>query len=402
MSQRDLSFSGCSPAYISRIEAGDRIPSLQLLRELGRRLGVTEDYLATGDRDQELASRLVDAEVALRLDERDEARTLYTALFPELRDDGSRSRAHEGLGRLAYREGELGDAVKELELALELAGDDVSERPVLVETLVRAYSTLGELAQAIALLRRALEAGADDATQLRFSALLATVLVENGSAADAERVLADALERASTITDPYARARLLRSRSRRLADEGQMVAAQRSARSTLELLRVTEDGFAVAHVGELLASVCTELDRPQVALRLLDEGRAAIAAMGTPEEQARYRLEEARALLAVGRKEEARAVAGEVAHGITGSQPAESGRALLLLGEISESLGDTEHARELYERAVERLERTGASGSLVTAYRRLADVLKALGRRDEAFELLERAVSLQEQAGRVS
>src|SRR5215213_3318193 len=48
LSQRQLSFPGCSPAYISRIESGDRIPSLQLLRELGRRLSVSEDYLATG------------------------------------------------------------------------------------------------------------------------------------------------------------------------------------------------------------------------------------------------------------------------------------------------------------------------------------------------------------------
>ena len=38
LSQRQLSFPGCSPAYISRIEAGDRIPSLQLLREMGRKL----------------------------------------------------------------------------------------------------------------------------------------------------------------------------------------------------------------------------------------------------------------------------------------------------------------------------------------------------------------------------
>ena len=48
LSQRQLSFPGCSPAYISRIEAGDRIPSLQLLRKMGQRLGVSEDYLATG------------------------------------------------------------------------------------------------------------------------------------------------------------------------------------------------------------------------------------------------------------------------------------------------------------------------------------------------------------------
>ena len=34
LSQRQLSFPGCSAAYISRLEAGDRVPSLQLLRAL--------------------------------------------------------------------------------------------------------------------------------------------------------------------------------------------------------------------------------------------------------------------------------------------------------------------------------------------------------------------------------
>ena len=48
LSQRELAFPGCSPAYISRIERGERIPSLQVLRELARRCGVTETYLAWG------------------------------------------------------------------------------------------------------------------------------------------------------------------------------------------------------------------------------------------------------------------------------------------------------------------------------------------------------------------
>ena len=80
LSQRQLSFPGCSPAYISRIESGDRIPSLQLLRELGRRLGVTEDYLATGaaSRD-EGAAVLVEAEVELRLGNLEEAERIYGA-----------------------------------------------------------------------------------------------------------------------------------------------------------------------------------------------------------------------------------------------------------------------------------------------------------------------------------
>ena len=38
LSQRQLSFPGCSAAYISRLEAGDRVPSLQLLRKLALKL----------------------------------------------------------------------------------------------------------------------------------------------------------------------------------------------------------------------------------------------------------------------------------------------------------------------------------------------------------------------------
>jgi transcriptional regulator with XRE-family HTH domain len=49
LSQRDLAFPGCSAAYISRIERGERVPSLQVLRELARRCGVSEAYLAWGN-----------------------------------------------------------------------------------------------------------------------------------------------------------------------------------------------------------------------------------------------------------------------------------------------------------------------------------------------------------------
>jgi transcriptional regulator with XRE-family HTH domain len=50
LSQRDLAFPGCSAAYISRIERGERVPSLQVLRELAARCGVSEAYLAWGKR----------------------------------------------------------------------------------------------------------------------------------------------------------------------------------------------------------------------------------------------------------------------------------------------------------------------------------------------------------------
>ena len=48
LSQRALAFPGCSAAYISRIERGERTPSLQVLRELADRCGVSESHLAWG------------------------------------------------------------------------------------------------------------------------------------------------------------------------------------------------------------------------------------------------------------------------------------------------------------------------------------------------------------------
>jgi transcriptional regulator with XRE-family HTH domain len=45
ISQRELATKGVSYAYISRIEAGARRPSVKALRQLAEKLGVTESYL---------------------------------------------------------------------------------------------------------------------------------------------------------------------------------------------------------------------------------------------------------------------------------------------------------------------------------------------------------------------
>src|SRR5439155_8580648 len=122
LSQRELAFSGCSPAYISRIEKGDRIPSLQLLRELGRRLGVSADFLATGD-DAIDADPLFDAELALRLDEHELAEHLFTQALEAPGDRIQRGRALGGLGQIAFRAGELDTAIERLAEGESLLGD---------------------------------------------------------------------------------------------------------------------------------------------------------------------------------------------------------------------------------------------------------------------------------------
>ena len=68
LSQRQLSFPGCSAAYISRLEAGDRVPSLQLLRKLAAKLNADEQFLATGvERVEQDPPEVVEQEVERRL-----------------------------------------------------------------------------------------------------------------------------------------------------------------------------------------------------------------------------------------------------------------------------------------------------------------------------------------------
>src|SRR3954466_14326731 len=51
LSQRELASPGVSYAYISRIEAGFRRPSVKALRKLAPKLGVSVHWLETGRQD---------------------------------------------------------------------------------------------------------------------------------------------------------------------------------------------------------------------------------------------------------------------------------------------------------------------------------------------------------------
>src|SRR3954468_6096733 len=111
LSQRDLSEPGVSYAYISRIEAGARSPSVKALRKLSRRLGVSVDYLETG-REIGVADQrdldLNDAELELRLGNEAEAEARFHVLRDEARaagDHPSASRAIIGLGFAAAKRG---------------------------------------------------------------------------------------------------------------------------------------------------------------------------------------------------------------------------------------------------------------------------------------------------------
>jgi tetratricopeptide (TPR) repeat protein len=399
LSQRQLAFAGCSPAYISRIEAGDRIPSLQLLRELGRRLGVTEDYLATGDADRRRQFSLLEAEIALRLDDLDRARELYTEGLKSATTPHERSLVEEGLGHLAFRTGDLRRAITLFEQALVTSGADEWERPALAEALGRAYSFTGEPEPSIAIFERCLAAFErmdDHVESIRFSCLLGYALSDNGDFGRAEEVVSKALKAGGESFDPYMRARVYWSKAKLRVDQGDAEGASRYAYQALAALELTEDLHYTGLAHQLIAHIEVERGRPEEALEHLATGWKLVERTGTPLDRAQFLVEEARARARLGEIEQAAALASQIPALLGDDDPVEVGRVYSVLAEIAGDAAEPERALELYELAAEYLEQNTPNRFLVDVYAKIADLLEAQGRPDAAYQYMKKAVGMQQ------
>ena len=396
MRQRDLAFPGCTPAYISRLENGERIPSLQLLGELARRLGVSADHLAWGR--EPTVDPLVEAELALSLGELERAHDLFEAVLEPSADPDTRGRALGGLGELKYRAAELDEAIELLEQARTSLGEAVVGHPGIVESLGKAYAIQGRFESSVAVFELALSQArlhGDPGAISRFGVLLANALIDAGSFDRAAALLGEALARADRSQDPIEHARLLWSQSRLHALQGRPDLAATLARRALALVELTENTYYAARAHQLLAFVELERGNAAEALALLEKGLPIVRQAGNRFEEALFRVEEARARLQLGELEEARRTAEDAAGVLTGMSHVDSVRAYGVLADIFAELGERPRAIELYEMAAELL--SGSTSAFASrTLTRLAELLEAEGRKDEAFEVLKRAVAVRE------
>jgi tetratricopeptide (TPR) repeat protein len=400
ISQRQLSFEGCTAAYISRIEAGERVPSLQLLQEFARRLGVGVSYLARGeDAAADTGDDLLDADLAARLADPDAAERAYRGVLDSsAASPYRRARALAGLGDLAVRRGDHREAVALLEQALAHGTLTPDETAAAADRLGRAYAATGEHDVALGLYERhlaAARADSDAISVLRFSTLLANELVDAGNPGRADELLAEAVGVAEQVRDPLDRARLWWSQARLQAAHDRSDLALRYGRKAVELLDATESiGFA-ALAYQLRAHIENERGSGAAALQLLDAGEELALASGDAFHQASFRLERARALAATGERKQARELALEVVSDLADATETEAGRAYALVADVLRQLGDTARARELYELAAETL--PPADRYLTAVYTGLAELLEAEGRQDDALAVLKKALQTQQQ-----
>ena len=397
LSQRDLAFDGCSYAYISRIEAGQRIPSMQVLQEIGRRLGVSATYLAVGTDAPDHVDPLDDGDLARRLGDSPRAEQVYEAVAREATPAPARlARALAGQAELAFQRGDLEEAAALFETALAEPSLGRDRTSAIADRLGRIYALRGEHERALGLYEKELAEATrlnDQAALMRFATLLANAVLDAGNTGRAQELLGQALAVADQVRNPLDRARLWWSQSRLHDSQGQPDLAAHYARLALSVLEETEQtGFAaVAHL--LLAYIENERGDGEAALARLERAELVLATSSSRFHWGLFQVERARALLLTGEREEAASVAMGALPLVADASVTDSGRAQALLGDVFRELGDVERAQELYELALETL--PGVDRNLLRVYDGLAEILEEQGRSDEALDLLKQAMSLR-------
>ena len=406
LSQRVLAGPGVSYAYISRIEAGARRPSVKALRLLARKLQVSPEYLERGSDLREIDEReveLADAELQVRLGEDSEAaeaalaRVLEQALASG--EPATASRARIALGLAAARAGRDAEAVELLQAALAAEPLQAGARPDVYATLGRAYSNLGQPERAVELFEGCLaevraQEPPDPAGEVRYTTYLSYALTDAGQFERAERLLSELADDPLDAADPYSRVRLFWSLGRLATREGRTLSGLAYFRRAVALLEATEDTLHLARAHLSCGWALTKSGRAEEAGRHFEVAEQLFGAKPDPADLGWLRTEQAKRAAALGQGEEAIARANEALAALGESDPGERGDAFWALAEGHALTGEVDSADAAFRQAIELLAGRRPNRDRAAAYRAWAKLLRRAGREQEALDVLEQALEI--------
>lgn len=384
-------------AYISRIESGDRKPSVKAMRALARKLRVPLELLETGDPVPSVHRREVklgDAELALRL-ERDPAATEQT--FREVlaeahaeADEAAALRARVGLGLVLAHRGEYREAITYLEKATESAAVAPTVRPDVYAALGRCYAMRGDGLRAVELLTDALTTIPEDdlALRVRFTAYLSAALADLGELTQAREVAATLSERADL--DARGRAMLYWAQARAESMGGDALAAMALMRRALGLLDTSDDALGVARAHLLCAEILLLNEEPDEAEPHLTQAARLFELGADRRDLGALRTQQAYHAAQRDDADKAAMLARRAIEDLA-DNPTDQGGAYRVLGIALSIRGELAAAIESFERAADLLEGTSEWRELAATYRAWARTLERMGRQDEALDLMERA-----------
>jgi transcriptional regulator with XRE-family HTH domain len=406
LSQRELAGPGVSYAYISRIEAGARRPSVKALRMLAPKLGVSVEYLETGSDlrdDEERELRLADAELQLRLNQEPAAaeRTLAQLLDEAVHagDAVAAARARVALGLAAAGAGREAQAVQHLEQAIQSGVLTPATNVNAFATVGRCYAALGAPERAVELFTRCLaevreQAPEQTAAIVRYATYLSNALTDAGELDRAEAAVQDVLAESSTVADPHIRVHLYWSLGRVVAHQGNAAAALDYLRRAVAMLEATEDTVQLARAHLMIAWIFVSSGRASNAGPHLELAEELFGPRPDPLDLAYLRTEQAKRAVQLGDADEGIARARDALAALGETDPHERGSASFALAQAYTLAGRTEEAEETFRRAADLLEEHGPPREAAEALRAWARLLRDHDREAEALDVLERAAEL--------
>jgi len=404
LSQRALSGPGVSYAYVSRIEADQRTPSLKALRYLAGRLGVDPEYLEDGRaipaaKEREL--RLADAEIGLRMGgDLEQAEETLRQMLREGIPDGLEVRIRATLGTLLARKGENEEALQQLERVVGSGGVRPETRADVYETLATVYAATKRSPQAIELLERCIATVDEDERALtqrvRFRSFLAQTFSSVGALDRARTVLEEATALAEDLARPQDRVALYWTGARISWMEAHDAdAALHFAGRAIGLLESSEDTMELARAHLLAAQICNLDGRPEEARRhlrqaepllTLGDDRPSFGVLRTEEAKVEAQLSDpARAV------ELAREALDLLADDARFTPNAMHALALALTASRDIDAADAE-----YRRAVAALGERGQWREAIQVSRDWANALRTAERESEALAVLDAAMAFNE------
>jgi transcriptional regulator with XRE-family HTH domain len=364
LTTRELGGPGCSHAHISRIERGQRDPSVKALRYLARRLRVSVEYLETGrdHRAQDtLEMRVANAELELRFrSDPGSFESTFRAIYRQAAALGATQtalRARIGLGFAAAAAGHHVEAAAQLERVVKQLSP--MTHPDVYITLARSLAAQGAFPEAIELLTAGLkdlrgQRPLNTAAYVRFATQLSYALDDANEPDEAIRVLRDATTRAARNTDPYSQVRLYWGQARVLAPR-EPAAALRFIRRAVTLLEATEDTLQLARAQLMSGTLLLAQGNLADAATALGLAERTILESGETQDRAWLRAEQGKLAARTGDPDTAVAYARQALDLLDTDDPAERGRALWALAEGLAGQGDDQGAEAAFADAAQLL-----------------------------------------------
>lgn len=412
LTQAEVAAGMLSPSYLSLVESGRRQPAESALEHIASQLGVDAGYLRDGiDAEARRRARLGlgHAEVALQRGDFPDAHKRFVVLEVDsgLSDEQQRQ-ARFGRARAAEGMADLDEAVEILQELSAAARRDPAVNPWLdvATALTRCYSAAGDIDLAVQVGERAMHDAAElglgtSAEYIRLGCTVMEAHHDRGDLAAASRLGADLVARADKAGSASVRGAAYATAAGIAESRGQIAQALSLTDRALALLGEGDDQHEMSRLRVAQAGLLLEQDPPDAsrALDLVDAVYADLSGRrgdGTAEADAveltLCETERARALLALGRRDAARAAAESAVARLNGQPRPDEVRARLVFARVLFASGDTSGCLEQCGLAVATLGELGTGRATAAGWRDLAGLFRDADRAGEAMDAYERAL----------